>query len=125
MAIERYCNRTMHSFVPCKITPEALPKYKQYGIEDWHHCLIVGQRAFFYIWDARTIEVVLPVNKLDQNDLTYKVIDNRMDIVCITNEPKYADIQQDCYDAKYDVPIQFLATPLTKGEQELTELIHV
>lgn len=125
MAITRYCKRTMHSYVPCKLTEAALPKYKLYGIEAWHHCLIVGTQAFFYIWDTRIIEHVLPVQVLDQNDLTYKVLDNRMDIICITNDDKYASILSACEEAKYDAPIQFIEQPLSDNEQELIDPIHV
>lgn len=125
MAIQRFCKRTMHAFVPCKIRDNAVAKYDAYGIKPWHHCLINGNRAFFYVWDTRLIEVVLPVDKIDQNDLTYKVIDNRMDIAVITNDAKYESVLAACEEAKYDLPIQFRTEPLTAGELELTDIAHV
>jgi len=115
----------MHAFLPCKIADRAIAKYEQYGIKPWHHCIISGLKAFFYVWDTRLIEVVLPVNVLDQNDITYKVIDNRMDIAVITNDPKYESVLADCEAAKYELPIQFRTEPLTPGERELTDIAHV
>lgn len=137
MPIERPCSAmsTMHSRNPFKIRPEARHKYAKYGkngIQDYHHGVICSEYAFFYFWDTRMIDIVLPLSALSQEDLTYDVIDNRMDLAVARNADGTIDDNcspQECWDAAEQVkellPVQFRTLPLTQHEYELTLVEHV
>lgn len=121
--LNRYSTITMESKVVCKIQDFAQAKYERIGLKPWHHIVIDGDYAFVYVWDSRKIELVLPENCLEQDDLTYAVIDNRMDLVVDKDTPEY--VRTICEQYKDKMPIVFATEPLTDAEQALLSIAHI
>lgn len=88
----------------------------------WHHIVIDDEDAFIYIWDTRIIEQVIPVNCLVQTDLTYAVIDNRLDLVC--NEECSQHVKDKCNEHRETMPIIFVEGELTDDERALLDITH-
>lgn len=120
--IQRFSTLTMESMVVCKIDEPAQSVYDTIGIKPWHHIVIVNDYAFVYIWDTRIIEHVMPASCLRQEDLTYAVIDNRMDL--IVNDETPDTIRKVCEDNKYDLPVLFCKEPMTDDERALLDPMH-
>jgi hypothetical protein len=112
----------MHDKVVCKIADRASAQYQQLGIMPWHHIVIDGDDAFIYIWDTRIIELIIPVNCLVQTDLTYAVIDNRLDLIC--NDESSDHIKAKCQEHRESMPIMFVEGELTDDERSLLDINH-
>lgn len=112
----------MHSKVVCKVNDLAVDKYAAIGIKPWHHMVIENDRIFVYVWDTRNIEAVIPADCINQEDITYAVIDNRMDLVC--PEDASATIKQYCNAMRETMPIVFPESPMTEDEQALLRIEH-
>ena len=125
--LQRYSKLTMHSKVVCKIKAERIEAYKEVGIMPWHHMVIEDGLVYVYIWDTRIIEAVLPESCLLQEDLTYDVIDNRLDIRCQTatgDDMGKQILVKHCYDHRESMPILFETEPLTDDERAMLNVNH-
>lgn len=106
--IRRYSKQTMHSRVIARVRPEKQAEYEaKFKIMPYHHLLMTNEVALAYIWDTRYIEVMVPLKDLVQDDLTYAVIDNRLDIKVKTYEAEPAIVQY-CEAHREDMPIQLI-----------------
>lgn len=121
--LKRFSVLTMESKVVCRIIETKQDDYKRLGIMPWHHIVIDNGLAYIYIWDSRKIDAVISENCLDQEDLTYAVLDNRMDLICNLQESK-SDVIEKCLEHKEDMPILFIDGELTEHEKELLMPIH-
>jgi hypothetical protein len=112
----------MASKVVCKVIDEQQAKYDKIGIKPWHHIVIDNGYAFVYVWDTRVIEMVIPESCLEQDDLTYAVIDNGMDLRCSFDAKP--SVKELCMAHKESMPIMFLSKHLTEDEQALLDITH-
>lgn len=120
--LNRYSPLTMHNMVVCKVIPEAEQLYTQLSIMPYHHIVIDNELAFVYIWDTRLIEKVIPATCLRQEDLTYAVIDNRLDLIC--KEDGDHGLYKLCYENRENMPILFTREPLTDDERAFLDVNH-
>lgn len=120
--LQRYSTITMASKAVCKLTDAAQQKYDALGIKPWHHMVIDNGYIFVYVWDTRIIELVIPEACVEQDDLTYAVIDGYMDIICPFDAKQ--SIKDLCMQHKSTMPILFLGETLTEDEKALLNPVH-
>lgn len=107
--IQRFSKITMHSQTLCRLKTNRNEKYRNLGIEPYHHLLIHAGMVIAYVWDTRDIQALVPVSEIEQDDLTYNVIDNRTDLKCKADTD--TEIRAWLEEHKNELPVQFRDTP--------------
>lgn len=104
--IQRFSKQTMHAAMIARIKNNKHEFYDQkLGIKPWNHLCIVDDMVIVYVWDSRNIEQIIPIIEFDQDDLTYNVNDNRLDLQA--KDSLNDDAKAWLENHKNDIAVQF------------------
>lgn len=70
------------------IRQESLANYSNLGVQPWHHAIDDGTDVFFYIWDTRLVQIMVPSMYIAETDRNYDIIDNCQPLVPANDEIK-------------------------------------
>lgn len=51
---------------------------KKTGIKPWHHCKFIGDKVYCWVWDTRTLELIIDVATISPADFIYVYTDNQL-----------------------------------------------
>lgn len=88
-----------------KIREVVVDKYKAYGCEPYYHYIVLGDKAYGYVWDTRVVKIAVPANVFDLIDITTDYNDDCMPLRFNKeefNDQAILDFEQEIEDVRND-----------------------